>query len=631
MPARRIALGAVSIFVIMVLHLSAQQGQPWGRTAGDTILSYAEAHISDAQRARLVDLMPVLFPVSKWPAATSGENESMPAFVGRVFGVLTDGIGALPKTAAALTGQIRRANDLPAADRLPSNRPLRVPPMPPVTRIGPNQFVQLATSDKMWVTEDSGKTWGSMAFPNGRQPRSAAAHSELRIPGVPAPEVLSALNAIGAVVPSDGKSQLEIPKESSSCGPVEPWVTSSPYFSRAVARIRAAKAQLERLASQNRLAILDFNFDGGHGAEVLSAARTLLIALGIPELGDRIDPIELNPAANGGKARQTLTDLFRQYLKDYGTDHGVSDVIAQPGALWIVTSDSGTDAAAATIEAVVLQAALWHAASTSHWLSLSWWTRKAVTIYPPDWDAFVDSNSVFGVAAAGNDGQELGRLMEPQRSASSFGTWLNVTYGSRDGALTDGNRTRADGGALVDTIGPGCGYSLAPLTLDASGSSYASPFVAAAAWLKHLLDGTTAAQMRREIWFASTLVPQARTAVDSSGVFDAAQLLSGIGPHYVTVGASPHVVEFQSATIDAGSGRVFSSSVMHPASFALIQNATGGFELYVRQAKASIPGGDVSVVAVDPTTFAFRVNDANGSPTVVTASAFLRTIREVVF
>lgn len=182
-----------------------------------------------------------------------------------------------------------------------------------------------------WVTLDAGKSW-SLEFPAGppRAPRNPVpvGFSELVIPRETSAATLAALNAVSAVVPNDRHVVLEAPKESAKCSSAADWITTSPYLARATARVGNERGQILKRAANNRLVLLDFNFDGGHGAEVLSAARTVLNALGIPELDAHIERLDLNPAADQGKARDRLQNIFKEYLARHGRDNGVSDLLA---------------------------------------------------------------------------------------------------------------------------------------------------------------------------------------------------------------------------------------------------------------------------------------------------------------
>jgi hypothetical protein len=157
-----------------------------------------------------------------------------------------------------------------------------------------------------------------------------------------------------------------------------------------------------------------------------------------------------------------------------------------------------------------------------------------------------------------------------------------VSHGAADGALYGSSPGRA-GGGKVDVLAPGCGIAFERLRATDSGSSYAAPIVAAAAWIKSLLDSTPAAEMRAHLMQASLLVPP-RTSpfVISGGVFDPARLLSGVGAHYLDpMRTTLHPLE--DVVVDAGACGTFRSSRGAPPSQDLIAYQRGGKNFILRR------------------------------------------------
>lgn len=621
---------------LLAQRAGAQPGGPLNPAPGTLIFSYSEARITDDQRARLVDLLPVIYPTEQWLRIPSQENESLPGFIGRVFravGAAPAGPGqrVLPRTVAALINQIRRVNGDVSVSGALGGQSLRVPPMPPVGGSITPELMQWETPSRLWTTVNGGEAWKEEAMTDVSLAGRAGYSMLAGISSDASAGAVRALAEIGTLGVADGAVRLNMPKSSGACQPAESWVTASPYFARAQAQVAKEKAGILRRAAEEPLVILDFNFNGGHGAEVVSAAATLLEAIGIPELVPFIHRIELNPAANGKQSRDDLRELFIEYLKEYGAANGVVGIIRAQALDWIDLNDTGSDRAAATIDNAVLQAALWKAVQISPWLNISWWTQRQAVIYPAGWSALVNRRGTFGVVAAGNDGQELPVDLEPQQRASISPTWLNVTFGSRDGTVgtgrDNGNRTRVDRGAFVDTIGPGCGFARPPLTSGDRGSSYASPFVAAAAWLKHLLDGTPSTEMRERIWLASPMIPRQPFPAESNGVFEAARLLSDIGPHLVTTGPASKIVEFKQATIQDTLCGTYDSRTSRQATLALSQTAAG-YTLFIRLARPGVPGGEVRTCIIDPKNFTIEID---GAKPPYDAPGFVKAFREIVF
>ena len=595
------------------------------------LFSYNEVTLDDGRRARLVNLMPRLYPVEQWWTIAPRDGERIRGLVSRIyFPEGPDGpLLAFRQTADALVSQVARANSLDRESPLSPNRPVRVPPLPPVTSGLSSEKSRRVTEQGVQWTTDNWKTWStSTGWAEASFASRGAEFSQLELASNVASEAVLELNSLGTFVDDERLVLLEAPSLTSGCSPASEWVTASPYYPRALQRVLDRKSDILLRASTRPLVLLDFNFDGGHGAAVLSAARTLLEDFKVPELAELIRRIELNPAADGGTAKVPLQTLFNEYLVQYGRRNGVNDSIAAPGSHWIQTSSTGTNGAAATIDSVVLQAAMWKASRLGSWWNLSWWTRRQGVIYPPVWQSLI--GSAFGVVAAGNDGKELGPDMEPQRNSSTFLNWINVTYGTPGGVVSDGTRTSLVGLARVETIGPGCGHVIPPLTSDNAGSSYASPYVAAAAWLKHLLDDTGVGVMRAHVLRASRFERSAVSVVESAGVFDAARLLSDVGSHLLTTSGVEGVTS-ASATIQAGTCGDYSSATLKGGSVSLTRDSAGRVWAHVRKPLAALPGVALESCEVQPAKFSVTVMRADGTSRTYTMAEFLGSVREVVF
>jgi REP element-mobilizing transposase RayT len=222
----------------------------------------------------------------------------------------------------------------------------------------------------------------------------------------------------------------------------------------------------------------------------------------------------------------------------------------------------------------------------------AWTIRVARAINPQPLrlrDTLISKQS-FVVVAAGNEAAEVRADLFPQSAASIFPEFINVSHGAADGALFGSSTGRA-GGGKVDVLAPGCGIAFERLRATDSGSSYAAPIVAAAAWIKSLLDSTPAAEMRAHLMQASLLVPP-RTSpfVISGGVFDPARLLSGVGAHYLDpMRTTLHPLE--DVVVDAGACGTFRSSRGAPPSQDLIAYQRGGKNFILRRHRTSdFPG-----------------------------------------
>ena len=159
------------------------------------------------------------------------------------------------------------------------------------------------------------------------------------------------------------------------------------------------------------------------------------------------------------------------------------------------------------------------------WMNLSWRIEAATSIQPFLMTMTLQEGGSFVGVAAGFDG-EVQYDIFPQSQASASPVFTNVTYGSPTGQPY-GSVTSVTTGGKVDLMAVGRGFAVGSLGPEDHGSSYASPVVLAAAWLKHLLDGVSSERMRLTLLHAALLVPPASgpTTV-SAGMFDPARLLA---------------------------------------------------------------------------------------------------------
>jgi hypothetical protein len=144
--------------------------------------------------------------------------------------------------------------------------------------------------------------------------------------------------------------------------------------------------------------------------------------------------------------------------------------------------------------------------------------------------AFVEQRRSLALVAAGNDPGELRPGWLPQESAGTYPTLVNVSFGSRAG-LVWGPRSGTVDKTLVSLLAPGCGYD--SLGFSDRGTSFASPYVAAAVWVKHLVDQTPPLTMRRALLAAAQPVPGEAAGIEAGGFFDPARLLIESRPHLV--------------------------------------------------------------------------------------------------
>ena len=305
------------------------------------------------------------------------------------------------------------------------------------------------------------------------------------------------------------------------------WLRGSPYLAVARRRIAGAVEQLRHLAEQYPLVLMDVQFETGHGAAVQQAATQLLSDLGAATLAEHVLTYDILPRPAEGEHARTLRDensdlvtVYDAYTRGYGiSQNEKNDALAWLGFPSLVDRRFALE-----IPPSIMQAMVWSQLTKGRWLNMSWAARPMESVFPPRWaDLVTDS---FVSVAAGNTNGPLPPERNPQQLASRSRHFANVTYGSADGVAI--GTTTNESGPRVDLM------ALSDSRSTVHGSSYASSLVAAAAWLKHLLDGTDAADMRHELLRASSLVALNGGDTRAHGVLDPARLIANPGAHYVS-------------------------------------------------------------------------------------------------
>jgi hypothetical protein len=99
-------------------------------------------------------------------------------------------------------------------------------------------------------------------------------------------------------------------------------------------------------------------------------------------------------------------------------------------------------------------------------------------------EAFSADALSFAVAGVGNDAKPITSGWTPQHATAMRSNFVTVTYGSDEGELRAEFGPQSELGPRMVLLAPGCGVP----GIAESGSSLASPFVAASSWLRLLLD-----------------------------------------------------------------------------------------------------------------------------------------------
>ena len=136
---------------------------------------------------------------------------------------------------------------------------------------------------------------------------------------------------------------------------------------------------------------------------------------------------------------------------------------------------------------VLLQALIWkYFDRTTSWVNMSFTiSNTSLDVLSP---VLMIGSKRYGFLAAGNDALELSPNSVPQGSATLFPNLVNVTYGDVNG-IVYGAYSGAEYNTRVTVVAPGCGLSFGTLAAQDYGSSFASPYVASAAWVRFLSEG----------------------------------------------------------------------------------------------------------------------------------------------
>jgi hypothetical protein len=645
---------ALPILVVMLSLVGAQGGaapqatppRPTGGQSDRVVLRYNPSELKDPDFAALARALADATPLEGWPTITVRSKEGLFAVIDRAYDFflpnLRDGGKAAPETTAELVRIIREANDL-SDDALEVGQQLKIPPM--LARPQPAR----GPASSWLLSSDPGTLTAAVVYEprkssvyggdgeKGVRPNewllsndigmagSGAVDIALSLPVTQA-EFLRARN-VGVVVPRE-RVALEL-LQSSDCVDAFP---PSPYTEMARERLRDGLPSIVAGADRTPLMLIDYGFGDGHGGQVRGVVDRLLENLGLtevtaPNLWRAIDGFELKPPAPTGnspllQAMGRYTERLRLLNKPF------RDQRANASDWYLHPDEAEAGGTVIPIAPFALQAAVNHGIQRGAWLNLSWRGDSVEPVMPEGLDALLKTGSVFAVAAAGNRLEDIQRDRAPQDKSSLFSEFVNVTNGTSAG-LTCGTRTSTTG-ARVQLLAEGVGIDGSGKKV--SGSSFAAPIVAAAAWLKHLLDGTPAGRMRERLVAASAYLPalDVRT-VDARGPFDPWKLLAGAGLHYVDAGSNT-VVRLKDMTLDMGScGRLSSIGTSETTNDLVVYASGGGHRVAIRSVTpefphvAQRPTCDVDELRFTATTL------AGETKTETTPEGFVRLVRQLQF
>ena len=290
--------------------------------------------------------------------------------------------------------------------------------------------------------------------------------------------------------------------------------------------------------------IVDWNSTPtNHGKKVASVARATLSKLGLTEFG--VTEVDLNPANN----RATLTDIFEDFVQhDYCSSQGCegSKGIVEESRSWLRTNPRATSANTIPVKQLVLEAVLWR-----YFKKQPSWVNMSFSVASPALEilqaAFFSNPHSFGFSAANDAGFPESSAGIPQRAATLYSNFVNVTYANADGTLIGGYSNQL-ANMIVSVVAPGCGFDYGSIKPSDAGTSYASPYVAVAAWIKFLLDKVGPSDMRKQLISASLLsATPSGLEVESGGLFDLPTLLLPQG--YVLFAADGTLIPIRNGTM----------------------------------------------------------------------------------
>jgi hypothetical protein len=627
------------------------------------LLIFDEQKVPDHYRARLFDLLTKAIPAPQWKTHTiTPADKNLDTLIKNEFayydGAKSNG-GGYPETMEVIRNAIRLVNGRAAA-MLPIGSTIKIPPVPMSgyatygykpslshfdPRSGAYWFVGQLRQD---ITTLTG-TIGSRAE-NDQRRNTTLRMVELDVTDtlrqlVSEPLTREALAKSVVIVSADSKDNVlrAVTHQSSPapCSTSVDWLPTSRYFSL----WQTLRPKIDTSSTGNLLAtakahpfvIVDWNTGPtvlGHGSKVVAVAKNLLHTLTLDDLAecsDCLQSLDLNPNHNG-KALSALLDSF---LSSKTIDTANIPKMIQDSRVWVNSNVPARDKPDSDMEVdeLIIQAVTWQLFNKSTaYVNMSFQVfSPALNLAPPMY--FVGSQS-FGTAAAG-DSFQVNPGTFPQFVVSTYPTLTNVTYGTQDGTIL-GPTSSTVASTPVHLVAPGCGFSFGPITVSDRGTSFASPYVGAAAWVKSLLQPSiTVETMRSRLVLASRPLSPPMTGILSGGLFDAALLLAAPGAHAVDI--HNNVIPLASATgslsftTASGSQELQLTGRPDQAEWTVAQlPCTGGGPcLWFREwdgTDLSIPKGDHSIRSVS-----LVLTPADGSPlmTIDSPAAFFAAIKEL--
>jgi hypothetical protein len=610
----RVAI-VVSVLVPSVLTSILAAAQPVGLPLPprDVVaLVYDDATIPDGDRAQLVKFIASVVPVEKWLPVSITEPSHIDAVIDDYYDYFPIGKEfATPETVAALRKILIDYNALGAVTTI-ERAPLRLPPFPlhayhrgrPQTErrlfdvtSRAYRITQLATDQVPnrrntinGVFGRSKRSSNNSPIDRGHQEIADIVSTTILVPASRT-DVMKLSRALSmprqvlifntTLDAEDGTSfqgsfrtgfsSVDVLRREDPCADGAQWLAASPYFQQWSEQNRGAQLDDDALLQRAKdlpLHVLDVNFSGGHGAEVLAVTTQLLNQLGFHKIANAgastVIPWELVPSTVA-KATESQ-GLIDDYRREYRAAESVLAKFDTETTAWLNTMPSTKIGSKFDIPDLMLGALMWKTFTQQRWVNVSSRVRAPFLSDIVDQVVLDSSGALF--AAVGNDSGELQAGYVPQ-DHQRFPQVVTVTCGTKTGEIC-GEHSSGSKLRRVLLTGPGCGFA----GTSGTGSSLATPYIAVASWLQHLIaqraepadSAEINAQLRRhDLLAANVPAPMMAKRVESYGFFDPAYLLLRPAPHVVMKDRT--IREISSYTFDFACPENVRGSLTPPSRF----------------------------------------------------------------
>jgi hypothetical protein len=362
-------------------------------------------------------------------------------------------------------------------------------------------------------------------------PKAVSAFSAVPAGGAPAVAAGAPANVVIGMV------SVELLQDGDTgCPPVSEIIDRSLFRDLQKERVQRVLAtrgqQVAQAAGDLRLVLLDVGFNGRHGSKVRQAAEQVLGQLGAQDLAGKLLAIDLYPV--DARAQAQLEKTLKEYA-DSGQVTGTEfERKVKDAQAWIQASAQSASLTGPRLDIpeVLMQAVFWKYVRSRSVLNMSF--RMKAPMLAVLLAQFSEGLNSLAVSAVGNTVSNIAPGWVPQDAIQARPSFVNVTYGTEKGEVR-AEYAEGDTGARVSLVAPGCGFD----GITETGASLASPYVAAASWVRALLDQVELNRTFDPKSFWRELLGAIRPApltqsVESGGIFDAAMLVAPPeSKHYV--------------------------------------------------------------------------------------------------